>query len=156
MWINLYSRVKCYSSTPSIMLKTMNQHEVISSAPHFMISILIPIFASKIQNQQQNSKPNKWKPQDFTSKETKQTNQINEKGIQKILQNVFLHLEWVQHAEIATVMTSQVLWRVLKPKDTRCGICEYCYVYMLHTYDVLKLECDVRAVMGINPEPFAI
>lgn len=40
-------------------------------------------------------------------------------------------------------------------KDT-CGVCAQCYVYMLYTYDVLELECDVKAVVRIKSKLFAV
>lgn len=44
----------------------------------------------------------------------------------------------------------------LGTKDTSCGVCAYCYVYMPYTHDVLKRECDMKTVVGTKPKLFAI
>lgn len=73
--------------------------------------------------------------------------------IQRIVQFLFLYLDWTWQVEIATMMLLQIFCprSGLETKDTSCRVCAYCYVYMLYTYDVLKLECDVKTVVGTNP-----
>lgn len=44
----------------------------------------------------------------------------------------------------------------LGTRDTLCGVYACCYVYMLNTYDVLRLECDVKTVVGTKPKLYAI
>lgn len=57
------------------------------------------------------------------------------------------------------MMLLQMFCSTLGPRTEyiSCWICAYYYyVYVLYTYDILQLECDVKIVVGTKPKLFAI